>query len=89
MALFRLGQVVATPGALAFCEQHNITPLQLLKRHVGGDFGDLDEVDTQANARAVEADLRIFSSYKIQGEKIWVITEGDRSSTCLLLPDEY
>jgi hypothetical protein len=23
------------------------------------------------------------------GERVWVITEADRSSTCLLLPSEY
>jgi hypothetical protein len=25
----------------------------------------------------------------LRGEKIWIITEADRTSTCLLLPDEY
>jgi len=32
-----------------------------------------------------------MSSYKLneRGDKLWVITEADRSSTCLLLPDEY
>lgn len=24
-----------------------------------------------------------------EGERIWIITEADRSSTCLLLPEEY
>ena len=24
-----------------------------------------------------------------RGDKLWIITEADRSSTCLLLPDEY
>jgi hypothetical protein len=32
-----------------------------------------------------------MSSYPLneRGEKLWVITEADRSSTCLLLPEEY
>jgi hypothetical protein len=31
-----------------------------------------------------------LSAYAIQGgRKIWVITEADRSSACILLPEEY
>jgi hypothetical protein len=89
VALFKSGSVVATPGALQFCEAHKINPLSLLKRHIAGDWGDLDAADTAANQHAVQHDLRIFSSYKIGGGKVWVITEADRSSTCILLPDEY
>lgn len=89
MALFNLGQVVATPGALQFCEQHSINPLLLLGRHSGGDWGDLTAQDVKANVEAVQHDLRILSSYKIGNGKVWVITEADRSSTCVLLPDEY
>ena len=89
MPLFKLGKVVATPGALKFCEEHSINPLMLLKRHIAGDYGDLSIEDVQANILAVQHDLRIFSSYKFDGSKIWIITEADRSSTCLLMPDEY
>lgn len=89
MALFRIGTVVATPGALRFCTTHNINPLSLLCRHAAGDWGDLDTADTAANVHAVQHDQRIFSSYKIGSDKVWVITEADRSSTCVLLPDEY
>ncbi len=89
MALFKLGSVVATPGALQFCEQHKINPLLLLGRHMAGDWGDLTADDVAANVHAVQHDLRIFSSYKFSESKVWVITEADRSSTCILLPDEY
>jgi hypothetical protein len=89
MALFRIGTVVATPGALHFCATHNINPLSLLRRHAAGDWGSLDATDTAANVHAVQHDLRILSSYKIGNEQVWVITEADRSSTCVLLPDEY
>ena len=89
MPLFRLGNVVATPPALEFMRKHNIDPRTLLARHVGGDFGDVDAHDAAANAQAIEHDLRILSSYKFDGEKIWVITEADRSSTCILLPSCY
>ncbi len=89
MALFKMGSVVATPGALRLMEQRGIDPRLLLGRHAAGDWGDLTADDVAANIHAVQHDLRVFSSYKFSGEKIWVITEADRSSTCLLLPDEY
>lgn len=89
MALFKMGQVAATPGALQFCEANKINPLLLLGRHIAGDWGDLDSADVAANVHAVQHDLRILSSYKFAVGKVWVITEADRSSTCMLLPDEY
>jgi len=87
--LFNLGKVVATPAALQFCKQHKINPLALLGRHIGGDWGDLSEADVAANVHAIQHDLRLFSSYAVGGGKVWVITEADRSSTCLLLPEDY
>lgn len=88
--LFKLGQVVATPGALAALEEAGQAPWELLARHVQGDWGDVGQEDAQANDRSVEDGSRILSAYKLNtGEKIWVITEADRSSTCILLPDEY
>jgi hypothetical protein len=89
MALFRVGQVVATPGALAFCEQHSINPLLFLGRHMGGDFGDLDASDVQANVHAMQHDERILSAYVLNGERLYVITEWDRSLTTLLMASEY
>jgi hypothetical protein len=89
MALFKLGLVVATPGALKLCEANNINALALIGRHVGGDWGELDDHDVAANVHAVQHDLRIFSSYAVGNAKVWVITEADRSSTCLLLPEDY
>ena len=89
MALFEMGKVIATPAALQVCQDNGVNPLLLLGRHIGGDWGDLDAVDVAANVHAVQHDLRIFSSYRIGDSKVWVITEADRSSTCLLMPDEY
>ena len=89
MALFKLGQVVATPGALAHCERHSINPLLLLGKHIGGDWGDLCAEDVAANVRAVQNDERILSAYVLHGEKCYVITEWDRSVTTLMLAREY
>jgi hypothetical protein len=87
---FLLGRIVATPGALEALESNEQQVMELLQRHVVLDPGELDEEDQQTNLDAVENGGRIFSSYLLNdGTKIWVITEADRSSTCLLLPDEY
>lgn len=87
---FDLGQVVATPGALAALEQHQISPLTLVSRHVRADFGDIDQQDWQTNLAALRYGNRIVSAYAIAPDVvIWIISEGDRSVTTLLLPSEY
>ncbi len=87
--LFPLGQVVATPGAIALMEVARIEPAQLLQRHQSGDWGDLDVEDQRENDYAVHRWLRIFSAYGTPPDRLWVITEADRSVTTILRPDEY
>ena len=78
-----------TPGALELVGHEGC--LLLLRRHAGGDWGELDGHDRRANERALRDGARLLSSYPVgeAGEKVWIITEADRSSTCLLLPSEY
>ena len=73
--LFNLGQIVATPGALELLERHSMTPMQFLQRHVSGDFGDLCDEDKESNNEAIWNEERILSSYKINDDKIWIITQ--------------
>ena len=87
--LFALGQVVSTPNALAFAEKNQIDLGQLLTRHQTGDWGDLDDEDNESNEEALINATRIFSSYSIAEDKIWIITEADRSFTTLLMPSDY
>ena len=88
--LFSLGQLVSTPGAIEALEQAGQEPLELLARHVTGDWGELDEEDRAENDFSVKNNLRIMSAYTLEnGIKIWVITEADRSATTILLPSEY
>ncbi len=88
--LFPLGRVVATPGALDALERAEQQPSEFLDRHVTGDWGELDEEDKEENERSVQEGLRILSAYTTSaGDKIWIITEWDRSVTTLLLPSEY
>lgn len=87
---FSLGRVVATPGALEAMKDAGQLPGEFLKRHVAGDWGDIDADDRQENELSVANGFRILSAYRTsQGARLWVITEADRSSTCLLLPEEY
>ncbi len=87
---FDLGQMVATPAALQALERAGVTPLSLVRRHATGDWGECDAHDRQANEDAVLNGDRIFSVYVLAtGEKVWVITEHDRSSTCVLTPSCY
>ena len=87
---FSLGQVIATPGALAAFAKTGEGPLPFLVRHQAGDWGDLDPEDQKENNLAVFLGDRILSAYKLSDQtKIWIITEADRSSTCIFLPEEY
>jgi hypothetical protein len=88
--LFPLGQVVATPGALAALERSGQQPDAFLDRHVVGDWGNVCDDDKKLNDAALKDGTRVLSSYKTTAdETIWIVTEADRGSTTLLLPDEY
>jgi hypothetical protein len=88
--LFDLGQLVATPGALAALEKTGQNAMDFLSRHVRGDWGELPKEDKDENQLSLDKGFRLLSSYRTTaGDKLWVITEADRSHTTLLLPDEY
>ena len=88
--MFELGRLVATPGALMALKTAHSSAWELLKRHITGDWGDLDAEDKAENELSVREGFRILSSYTLpDGTKLWIITEADRSVTTLLLPEEY
>ena len=88
--LFSLGQIVGTPGALIAMEEAEQKPVELLVRHVTGDWGYLDDEDKKENELSVREGFRILSAYKLETDvKVWIITEWDRSVTTILLPEEY
>ena len=79
--LFRLGQIVATPGALVALEKAGQTPMEFLTRHVRGDWGELCEEDRKENQISLERGFRLLSSYRTNAgdARVWVITEANRS----------
>jgi hypothetical protein len=89
MNKFTLGQILATPGALAALEESGQSPDIFLARHVRGDWGGVSAEDKCANDEALVSGERILSAYRtLKGEKLWIITEADRSATTILLPEE-
>lgn len=89
-SLFPLGHVVSTPGAKEILDAHPDLTEEILNRHKIGDWGDVCEEDAMENDLSVEHGFRIISAYKApDGERLWVITEADRSATTFLLPEEY
>lgn len=61
-----------------------------IQRHQAGDWGELDARDKAANDLALKNQTRIFSAYRAaNGTRFWIITEAGRSSTCVLLPEDY
>ena len=87
---FPLGQVFATPGGLEALQRSNQSAIGFLARHLRGDWGEVCAEDWAANDQAVKEGTRLLSAYKTSlGEKIWIITEWDRSVSTLLLASEY
>ena len=61
-----------------------------LARHVSGDWGELSPADIEENEFSLKHGFRLLSAYHTSvGDKLWVITEADCPSTCILLPEEY
>jgi hypothetical protein len=94
---FRLGHIAATPQALERLAMCGVDPLDLLVRHVRGDWGTVPPEDAQENELSLRQDFRILSSYRLCDEadagcddhRVWIITEADRSSTTILRPEDY
>jgi hypothetical protein len=88
--LFRFGALALSAGVDSLTRSEQLDPLIYLRRHLSGDWGDLDEKDLQSNDVAMIYGNRLLSSYRITPDQtIWIITEADRSLTTVLFPDEY
>jgi hypothetical protein len=89
-ARFSSGKVCLTPGVDALAREGRLDPVFSLRRHLAGDWGDVCDDDRRRNNAALKSGERLFSSYELTpGEKLWIVTEYDRSVTTLMLPDEY
>ena len=87
-ANFQTGQLVFTRNAMDTLNYDDA--LSALGRHIRGDWGDVCSGDWADNDWSVEHGERILSSYKDRnGVKFWIITERNRSTTTILLPEDY
>ena len=92
MGKFSLGKLVMTRavhdkmnGDIDFA----IGVLESFERYQHCDWGDLSESDQAENEQALKEGERIFGLYNIGNEKVYIITEWDRSVTTILFPYEY
>ena len=84
---FPVGMTYATPGALAL----DVDLMKYMHRHHCGDWGDeLCAEDKAANEQALKDGSRLLSCYRTPaGDRLYIITEWDRSVTTIMLPEEY
>jgi hypothetical protein len=86
-AKFPLGTLALTSHAFTTLPFDDIAVA--LQRHVRGDWGDVCEADRAENERSLQIGQRLFSVYYDRnGAKFWIITEADRRSTTVLLPED-
>ncbi len=87
---FKLGTIVATRGVMEHVKDDAGILFPYIARHATGDWGEICDEDKEVNAGALEHGMRLMSIYRLpDGEKIWIITEWDRSVTTVLFPHEY
>lgn len=91
---FEPGPLVITSGAKDACNAQGADPLELLARHIEGDWGQVCQEDAEQNERWADSGGMIMSEFKLPNEeKIWVISDPfngvERTATTLLLPEEY
>lgn len=94
MKKFELGQLVVTRAvANRMQTDEKFTKfVQLsLERYINCDWGSMAKEDKAMNDAAVKSgEDRIHAAYVNKtGDKIWVITEWDRSVTTVLFPSDY
>ena len=85
--LFSTGRILISQMASRHLDMEVIS--NLLNRHKAGDWGDITQDDIRANDEALRTGARLMSVYVLDDRKWYVITEADRSSTTLLLAEEY
>lgn len=87
--LFETGEFFARPKALSFLASHLLSTVPFYDRHITGDWNEMEPADREQNETALLHGREIRSRFVVHGQPIWIITEADRSSTTVLLPEEY
>jgi hypothetical protein len=92
--MFSLGYILATPDLIKALyavdpkQMPESVVLELARRHMAGDWGDVDEMSREANELALELELRLVSRYTTdKGVSLSIATEWDRSLTIASLTE--
>ena len=88
--LFKLGKIVATHEALKAIKESNVSKWDLLNRHATGDWGCIPNERKRENTLCLDSGFSIRSVYLLDkyGNRLEVITNGDRSLTLLKMLDD-
>jgi hypothetical protein len=87
---FSPGRILMTAGIAELFGDRMEVIVDLLLRHLTGDWGGLCAEDRALNERALATGSRLLSSYMVSEQvKVWIITEADRGTTTVLLASEY
>ncbi len=85
---FSLGRLMITRNARDTLPHGSVDAA--IRRHLHGDWGDVDKSDGRVNEDALKYGGRLLSVYHTpDGVKFWIITEADYSATTVLLPEDY
>lgn len=99
-SLFPLGHIVASAEVVEDVAADPVLAAHMaraLARHAGGDWGDIDAHDQVANNWALRHSGRLLSVFDLpepirsnyRADRLWVLTEADRSATTVLWPHNY
>ena len=72
--LFPLGQIVATPGALAALDRAKQTPTRFLARHAIGDWGELEPTDVAENKYSLIHGFRLLERMRGPSRSPFVVS---------------
>ena len=100
---FSIGRLVQTIGIVQATSKNSKFYLFLMNcitRHKSNDWGDCCEEDWKNNDAAVIVGERILSVYNLpedfkslgqnsRDNRIWIITEWNRTNSTVLFPSEY
>jgi len=87
--LFPHGNILATPSVISVTTEEERSTFLL--RHQIGSWEETPKEDRMQNMIGLTMGFRILSLHTahLSGQKVWLITEADRSSTTMILPDKY
>jgi hypothetical protein len=88
---FHLGELTATPEAMARAHAAGIEVVAAVLRHLGGDWGDVDAATRDCNDAAIATGGCLYSAYRLPGvdDALVVTTDAGRSHSTVTLASPH